>query len=218
MPRVRLVRHSLRRLPAPLRPPRKGHQGFGNCFSAVLQFPKNSLSLRSIAELASRSESWQLGFGNWPDDGRAVSRICHSLVRPSLRRAFRHGIQRARRGHTTTTLVVDGSFPIHESRCGVRVRRLSNVHSAELDNFLGSLPPSTPPSRPPPSHSLPFAALSTFGRNKLIFLLRLAHARALSFLLVTPGPTPPLHLRRDQDRTDRAPLVCLSTVEWRHHF
>ena len=60
MPRVRLVRHSLRRLPAPLRPPRKGHQGFGNCFSAVLQFPK-------IPLVFAPSRNWRVGrsLGNW---------------------------------------------------------------------------------------------------------------------------------------------------------
>ena len=132
------VTHSL---PPPTHEGRKDHQGFGNCFSAILQFPTNSLCLLHIPESASPLARRAWAIGNRRDDGRAVSHICHSLVRSSS------SVSQAYNEHT---LVVDGSFPIHESRCGIVASRLPhNVYSAELDNFLGSLPP------PPPSHSLP---------------------------------------------------------------
>ena len=107
------------------RPPMKDHQRFGNCFSAVLQFPKipfvfvPSRNWRVSPSVGTADVgNWDSGFGNWQDDGRAVSHICHSLVRPSLRQP---GIQAgmAYNERAEHALVVGGSFPIQESRCRV---------------------------------------------------------------------------------------------------
>ena len=134
MPRVRLVRHSV--APPFLRPPRKDH-----CIGVLaivsrpfcnFQIFSLSSSLRTASVRPSVGMKRNRGFGNWRDDGRAVSRICHSLVGPSLRQTGgQPGIPRAccRRRRCTRW------WFFSHSRI---TTRLSNVYSAELGDFLGS--------------------------------------------------------------------------------
>ena len=121
--------------PPSAHPGRPLHRGFGNCFTAVLQFPNilfvfPTYRVRpSVRPSVGMKRNW--GFGNWRDDGRAVSRICHSLVGPSLRQTGgQPGIPRAccRRRCTRWWF-------FSHSRI---TTRLSNVYSAELGDFLGS--------------------------------------------------------------------------------
>ena len=151
MPRVRLVRHSL---PPPTH---EGPSEFWQLFLGHFAISKNSLCFpsgnrRVGRPLARRIGLWKLGFGNWHDDGRAVSYICHSLV------FVRQAVSQA---YNEPTLVVRGSFPIHESRCGVASRLPLKV---SMCVFGGTR-----------QFSWLFAALafmcgcSDFGRNKLIF-------------------------------------------------
>ena len=113
------------------------HRHFGNCFSAVLQFPNILFVFFATYRVRPRVRpsvgmKRNRGFGNWRDDGRAVSRICHSLVGPSLRQTGgQPGIPRAccRRRRCTRW------WFFSHSRI---TTRLSNVYSAELGDFLGS--------------------------------------------------------------------------------
>ena len=189
MPRVRLVRHSLRRLPAPLRPPRKGHQGFGNCFSAVLQFPK-------IPLVFAPSRNWRVGrsLGNW-DSGIGLMMDVPSAAFV-IRSFARHSV-----GHS--------GMEYNERGAGIRRRR--------------SLPVVLFPFTNHDAASVASPLKCAFGGTRqfswLLAALNAAiAASALAFIavcgsidfwpeqidilteaLVTPGPTPPLHLRRDQD-------------------
>ena len=159
MPRVRLVSHSLRRLPPPTH---EGPSAFWQLFLGRFAISQNSLCLRSIPELASSvgtadMGNWDSGFGNWQDDGRAVSHICHSLVRPSLRQPGRHGIQRtsracaccrwffshsgitmSRRVAPASQMCIRRNSTIFLARCGRRPRIHCRVVCAPLATLAGT--------------------------------------------------------------------------------
>ena len=135
MPRVRLVRHSVAPPCLPAHPGRTIASRFWQLFLGRFAISKYSLCLPyvprpSVRPSVGMKRNW--GFGNWRDDGRAVSRICHSLVGPSLRQTGgQPGIPRAccRRRRCTRW------WFFSHSRI---TTRLSNVYSAELGDFLGS--------------------------------------------------------------------------------
>ena len=122
-------------LPPSAHPGRTIASGFWQLFLGRFAISKYSLFLPYVVRTASVRPSVGMkrnrGFGNWRDDGRAVSRICHSLVGPSLRQTGgQPGIPRAccRRRCTRWWF-------FSHSRI---TTRLSSVYSAELGDFLGS--------------------------------------------------------------------------------
>ena len=124
-----------------LRPPMKDHPSFGNCFSAILQFPKIAFVFHpGIGESVVR---WHdaLGFGNW-DLGIGMMMDVPSAT--FVIRSFSSVRQSAR--HTTSLhLLSVVLFPFTNHDVASRRACLSKsqcVYSAELDNFLGSSPPS----------------------------------------------------------------------------
>ena len=105
------------------RPPTKDHRRFGNCFSAVLQFPKIPFVFvpsrnwrRPLARRTWAIEIRDLGIGKMTDVPSATF-VIRSFARHSVSQAGMAYNERAEHA-----LVVGGSFPIHESRCRVASR------------------------------------------------------------------------------------------------